>query len=352
MKIVMVGPDKNAKGGIASVINNFVEYFGDPSIEILDYITWKEGSSFHHLLNTIFGILRFPFFIRAEKPDILHIHVAQYGSFYRKSLYLMLGKMFKLKIILHMHGSQFEKFYEKGSVFRKKYVQYVLNKADILVVLSESWKEFYSQITTKNIEVIKNCVSVPQKNLYNKEAKDIIFFGNIGERKGVYDILDIASALQTEIPETSICLYGNGDIVKIKKIITEGHLENVIVKSWVSEEDKPAIYRKAMMHILPSYQEGLPMAILETMAQGIPNISTFVGGIPELIENRKNGVLIRPGKQEDLKEAIIELANNKAMRVAYSEESFKTIENQFSINNQKSLFYKIYNDLMRIEYSS
>ena len=103
----------------------------------------------------------------------------------------------------------------------------------------------------------------------------------------------------------------------------------------------------AGIHILPSYHEGLPMAILETMAAGIPNISTEIASIPEVIEHGRTGLLIRPGDREALAEAILSLLSDKKKREALSRDSHACIQQQFSLDVHMKELHRIYDALLR-----
>lgn len=91
------------------------------------------------------------------------------------------------------------------------------------------------------------------------------------------------------------------------------------------------------MHFLPSYNEGLPMAVLETMANGIPNITSNVGGIPQVIQNGKNGFFTSPGDVEGFVSAIETFLGDRKMRNKFSIESQKKVLNDFS---QEKYFIK------------
>ena len=111
---------------------------------------------------------------------------------------------------------------------------------------------------------------------------------------------------------------------------------------WINAEDKEDFFSRTMINILPSYHEGLPMTILETMAYGIPNISTNIASIPEVIKNGENGYLIEPGDIESLKKYILLLISNKKKRTEISCEAKKTIDENFSIDKHINNLKKIY----------
>ena len=88
---------------------------------------------------------------------------------------------------------------------------------------------------------------------------------------------------------------------KVKKLITSLNLEQIIeVHGWLSDEDLLKIRKKAHVFLLPSYNEGLPMALIEAMSLGLVPIVTPVGGIPEVIKHMENGIIVKPGDSDEI----------------------------------------------------
>ena len=106
----------------------------------------------------------------------------------------------------------------------------------------------------------------------------------------------------------------------------------------------PEVFHNIAVNILPSYNEGLPMTILETMAFGIPNISTRVAAIPEAVNN-DNGFLIVPGDLNSLCKAILTLSNDRTLRMKKSVLSYKTVKEQFALNVHLMRILELYKEL-------
>ena len=107
---------------------------------------------------------------------------------------------------------------------------------------------------------------------------------------------------------------------------------------WINRDMKEMLFNKSQIFILPSYNEGLPMAILEAMSYGIPVISTDVGSVSEVVINDKTGYLISPGSIKEIIESIkLIIANENAWK-AKSSICKKIIEEEF---NEEKYFKKI-----------
>jgi glycosyltransferase involved in cell wall biosynthesis len=98
---------------------------------------------------------------------------------------------------------------------------------------------------------------------------------------------------------------------------------------------------------LPSLTEGTPMSLLEAMACGIPVVASAVGGVPDVIQSGKNGILVSPGKPEELKEAIVHLLENKSLQKNLSQEAQITIKMNYNIEHWAKRIEEQYDILLQ-----
>lgn len=120
---------------------------------------------------------------------------------------------------------------------------------------------------------------------------------------------------------------GDGDVVQVNEIIKQNDLENIAVfQGWVNGEKKERLLNMADAYILPSYNEGLPISILEAMSYSLPIISTNVGGIPEILKNGENGFIMSPGDKDAMYRAILELMNNEKLRLDMGKASYSKVQ--------------------------
>lgn len=342
MKVLMVGPDSSSKGGISTVISNFKKYYNNPEIEISYFSTWKEGSIVYRVIYSIIMIFRFLLMLLFKKPDLIHIHLAQNGSFYRKSIIIIISKLFNKRVVVHSHASKFDEFYKGQSLFIKRYITLIFNLSDTLVVLGDNWKRFYSEITSTSIKIVYNAVPAYSEMEYNPENNLIVMLGRVGERKGSYDLLKVCYEISSINPSLKFELYGDGENEKAQQFIDQNKINNVRLMGWIGENDKETLLNKTALHVLPSYHEGMPMSILETMAAGIPNISTDVGEISYVIDDGITGYLISPGDTLNLKNKILNIMEDEILRVKMSDQARKKIENTFSLKSYFKSWEAIY----------
>jgi len=303
-KVLVISPSiKKPSGGIAVVVKTLSGYY-----ETFNYIA-STSSKNPLIMMWYFSlcIIKLPYFIFIKKIEIVHIHGASYGSFVRKMILINIFRVFKVKIIYHIHGAEFKLFYEKFNKFG--IIKKTISKVDVLIVLSDSWKDYFSKITNKNkIFVLNNIVQNPtfKKNYVSQNTINFLFLGIIGDRKGVFDFLKVI--IENKIAfENRIILHigGNGDVDRLMEVIHNEHIEHIVkYKGWVSGNEKKKLLSMCDVYVLPSYNEGLPISVLEAMSYGLPVISTNVGGIPGIISNGNNGFLVAPGDKEAILKSV------------------------------------------------
>lgn len=347
MKVLMVGVDESTKGGMWTVVDNYLKNEHYQNDVDLKYIaTSITGSIPKRVLFIFVSILKVLFYTLFNKYDILHVHMSEKGSVYRKYIVMKISKIRKAKIIIHMHGAEFEKWYKTLNNKKQNKVRSIINSCDKILILGNYWNKFIGSLMDdkSKVEVLYNAVFVPDEYKYDVNSKNILFLGLVGKRKGIYDLLDAMTKLKSNSQfDGKLLIYGPDDTAEgINNLIQNKKLSNFVEYcGWLKSEDKRELLQKISINVLPSYNEGLPMTILETMAYGIPNISTNVAAIPEAI-NKDNGIMIEPGNVEELTRAILELNSNDKLRKKLSTASYTKAINEFSIDSHINKLIDIY----------
>ena len=130
-----------------------------------------------------------------------------------------------------------------------------------------------------------------------------------------------------------------------KKLNLLGISNRVRYLGWISEKERDLLLRKTDIFILPSYAEGMPMSILEAMSYSIPVISTFVGGIPELISDGESGFLITPGDIDALYQRLASLVKNEKLRSEFGLKAGLIVKSKHNIDIVSQKIDTVYNTL-------
>jgi colanic acid/amylovoran biosynthesis glycosyltransferase len=147
-----------------------------------------------------------------------------------------------------------------------------------------------------------------------KASRQLLCIGRLCEQKGQLLLLDALKQLHDEGINCKLVLAGDGPMRQAieDKIAAYQLHDTVEITGWISSEQVKSLLLASRGMVLPSFAEGLPVVIMEALALRRPVISTYVAGIPELIQHGKNGWLVAPGDTSSLKTAMHELLNASA----------------------------------------
>lgn len=319
-QLVMLGPDPRAQGGMASVIRTYREggLFDRWSVVFLS--TTAEGSSIHKLAIATRTLLKLLGMLIGGQVAAVHIHVAQRRSFVRKALYFGCCVLARRPVIFHIHGSQFDSYYEhSSSPLTRWLIKAVLDRSRFVAVLSDSWQRWVITVTrNRNVTKIPNPIVVAEamtERTSAQSARTMLFLGRLGQRKGIYDLLDAVKRLTARHPQLVLLCAGDGETVEVKRRAQQlGIASHVRVLGWVSGNEKEQLFAQSSICVLPSYGEGLPVALLEAMAAGLPIVASDVGGIPEAVADGVEGLLIKAGDVAALDAALDRLLADAQLR--------------------------------------
>ena len=328
-KVLMIGEyfKHNAPGGMAAVLASYNEYF-----ENMQFIpTWRNGNILVKIWYAVYSYVLFIWymlFVRSVK--IVHIQGAAFASFERNVFFVKVGKLFGKKVVMHMHCADFESYYNPSK--HKQRIVDTINACDLYLVLSDSWKQYFESIGVKSniIKVLNNTITPPVTKRVKRSTDilNLLYLGVIGQRKGIYDILN-ALKDNKEMFEGKVVLRigGNQEEEKLQACINEYGLQGMVkFEGFVSGEKKIECLNWADVYILPSFNEGLPIGILEAMSYRHPIISTPVGGIPEVVKDGVNGIMVTPGNVQEIAKAISAFVGDKKLVEEYGMHSIELVK--------------------------
>lgn len=346
----MIVQDPMVQGGIAAVTSG---YYGSRLERLCDvtYVqSYCDGSKGDKLRKALAAYKEFRQLLRTESFDVVHIHSSFGPSFYRKIPFIHWAAARGIPIVNHIHGAEFGPFYAEASGLKKALVRKVYGKCTRFVVLSEEWKERIAQIVPSDrITVVPNysnpvAGSVAKELWYLRNRRQVLFLGEIGLRKGAYDIPAIVRAVRSVLPEITFVLGGSGDIEGVQERLDPADVSSVSFPGWVRDAEKDRLLRQSSLFLLPSYNEGQPMSILDAMGYALPIVSTNVGGIPQLVSSA-NGVLCEPGDAQAMAEAIMQVLRGDPEEMGM--QSLAVVNARYSLDAHIEALVNIYNQVIR-----
>lgn len=302
--------------------------------------------------------------VREIRPDILHLHspkAAGLGS--------LVGRILKVKkIIFTVHGftmNEDRSLPQKGLIAFFTWLTMLFSTHVILLSEKEKKQAEAFPGVAEKLRVVPLGIEsptffsrggaidlfqskVPLHSKINIEKKFVI--GTIGElhkNKGLVYALHAIEKVIGKFPSVVFFVIGEGDERNsLQTLIREKKLEeHVILAGYIPQA---AEYLKGIsLFLFPSIKEGLPYAILEAGHAGIPVISTTVGGIPEVIDDMKSGILILPKKVDEIAHAIEFLLEHRAIQKEYAQALQYRVKTYFSLDGMLRKTLDIYEEKPR-----
>jgi len=337
--VLTIGIDYRVVHGGVAAVENVYSTFYEPFNHIATVVDYGKGRK---LMTFLKAYVKFWWWMLFHREiQIVHVHGASNASFRRKKIFINLAKMFGKKVVYHCHGAEFKRFVDNNL----QTVAKTLKKCDCIIALSESWKQWFEEtFHHNNVIVIKNVIPYPCSHPIEHDKFTLIFLGRLGERKGIYDLLDVLSEHKDEFAGKIEFLFGgDGDVDEVLSIIKQNGIENIAkYQGWVDGNKKEKLLNIADAYILPSYNEGLPISILEAMSYSLPVISTKVGGIPEILENGENGYIMEPGDNEAIYHAVKLLLADKDKAKMMGRKSYQKVKEHLPafVDKQLDVLYK------------
>lgn len=346
--VLMVGVDLENLGGVRAVVQGYKEGGLFERIRCTYVVTHRRGPPWVKFLAAIRGWTRIAILLRTMDAPLVHVHLGSRASFWRKSVVCLLARLAGRPYLLHVHGSEFHDFYEQEcSAVARRIVRSVLAGARLVIALSEEWRERLARICPcARIEVLTNAVP-PPPNMGSRRAEahqpTVLFLGEVSRRKGVYDLLCAFARVAEHFPQVKLVCGGAGALGDIRGLAAQLQLgDRIECTGWLESERKSTELAGATMFALPSYAEGMPMALLEAMGWGLPVITTPVGGIPQVITHEVNGLLVAPGDIDALSTAIDRLMRDPLLRQRLGTAARATIEARFSLESMIERLLDLY----------
>ncbi len=297
-------------------------------------------------------------FLRAEKVDLIHAH--QYTPFF----YTLGARFFggSVPILFCEHG-RFHPDYPRRK--RMLFNRLMLRRDDRVVAVGEGVRQALIDnegIPAQRVEVIYNGVHLaPFRERTGARAS---VRGELGLRDDEFVVAQVARLDYLKDHLTAVRtierLVGQGASVKLllvgegpERAAIESEIERMKIGERImllgTRKDVPAILSAADACLLTSISEGIPLALIEGMAAGLPIVSTDVGGVSEVVEHGTTALLAPAGGDRELAEALLKLENDAELRARMGEDGERRAEEVFSEEAMHAGYVCVYEQMMSCE---
>jgi len=346
--VVMLGTSFETHGGISSVLKTYrtAGLFDRWPIEFV--ATHRDGSFFSKLIRVFGALVTFMGMLVRRRHAVLHVHSASRASFWRKSVFMSLALAARWPVIFHLHGGGFATFYDaECSALGRAIVRFFLDRAACVVVVSDRWCAWMHRVTRNpHIVTIANPVAMPAATATSREPALVAYAGRYEAGKGVHELLTAIAGLAPGQPDLRLECAGSGDREAMeKRAHALGIAERVTLHGWVDSATRDELLARASLFVLPSHAEGLPISLLEAMAAGCPVIASAVGGVPDLIVDGVNGLLVPAGDAQALAFAIHRVLRDRALALQLSLCGRETVMRRFAPDKSLAPLEAVYQQL-------
>ena len=323
LRIVVLTPlGKEGKGGIDRIMDSVRKRYSGKfnGLVRIQFVTTRgKGSLIWMPLFFAFAVIMLLYLKLVGKVDLVHINLSSHGSVRRKTKLAIVCSSLNIPYVIHLHGSRFRQYWDGLPIKQSNALAFMFEQSASVFVLGKVWLDY---IEKKLPSVEKKCVVLPNatprhiKGSVIKEPADVsvLFLGLLGERKGTYDLIQALACIE---PKASwkATLGGNGDvegaIALSKKLAIDGQIE---FPGWLSPDLVMHLLDTSDILVLPSYDENLPMSVIEGMAAGLAILTTPVGATEDIVHDGETGLLIAPGDIQSLIEALETLIDSPVLR--------------------------------------
>lgn len=331
MKILLATPYGAAIGGIARWSQHIVKYYEkighkDCEMDILPMGRQSFTNIDSAYKRVYYGVRDYHSFLVKEKKmmnekkyDIFHLVSSASLSLFKDFIMLSAAKKRGAKTIVHFRFGRIPELSIKRN-WEWRMICKVVQLSDMAIVLDKASYKTLHNAGYDNVVLLPNPVAprvseiIEKTNIKERIPRTLLFAGHGIRTKGIYELIEACK----QIPDIKLRMIGNiADDVKNELITLSGNAKWLDVAGEFPYEKTIAEMRSCDIFVLPTYTEGFPNVILESMACGCAIVTTPVGAIPEMLEEengKKFGMLVAQKNAQQLKEGIETLLNNDTLK--------------------------------------
>lgn len=304
-RVLVVGPGPHSLGGVWSAIDTLLHSPLADAYELQHVATHRDGSAAAKLRQAATGIARAGAAM-VRGVDMVWIHSSADASFRRKAVVATLARLTRTPYVFHSHTSGMVRYYEGASGSERAVVRRVLRSAALVVALGDSWERALNSMAPCVSVRVMNPVDVPADAGHGVGGDGpVLVTGRVGDHKGSRVLVEALALVADRHPGRHLVLAGDGDPAPVRELAARlGVSDRVTLTGWVDGDRVARLLDEASVFALPSRDEGMPMALLEAMARGVPCIVTPVGGIPDLVADGEHVLFVAPDDPRGLADAL------------------------------------------------
>jgi glycosyltransferase involved in cell wall biosynthesis len=354
LRVVVVGPALIARSGISTHLRQLFAFDLSNRVELLHFRSGGEGRA-EAVAQKMLRYLSSPLFcvgmLIATRARVVHLNTSfNSKDFWRDVVYLFVAKVLKRRVVYQVHGSLLLAAMFRTGSLAQRFLRRILLTADVIVLLGARVAEYLAFAPDAHVRAIPNAV-VPME--YHKRALAtgplrIVYIGRVTLAKGIMAVVEAVRLLRDRSVPVTLVVGGDGpQLAAARKAVNESQLEDrVRFTGPIHGEAKDELWRDSDLLVFPTYHtEGLPYALLESMAAGTVPIISAAGVMAEVVEHGVHGYIVPPRSPHALAERVAELHEDRATLLRLSSNSIARVGESYSIAAMSREFHSLYQQL-------
>lgn len=353
MRVLLISTTPSNKGGISNwvrLLSEHIEQNSDCGVQ-LDRIETKSYKSLKHSIWEKFIVNGFDIFrikkevkkrSKAQRPDVIHITATGEWSTFRDLAILKIANKLNIPVVYHTHFGKIPVYKEKGGFRWKMLYKAISRSASIWTIDGNTQRAVQEAFPEKNVLYVPNPVvlsSLP--SLCENKEKSVMYLGWLVKTKGIEELLQAWKTVFAKYPAYSLKLIGPYDEGYMNTLKEAYSFDGVKVTGRLEHSDAMQELAKSEIFILPSYTEGFPNVIIESMALGIPTVGTDVGAIADMLDG-DCGIVIQPRSVEAIVDALEKLLENEEQRNRLAKNAMEKARKEYAMENVFRLYRELW----------
>lgn len=355
--VLVLGPHRAAISGVSTHLNLLFDSPLNEHFRLRHFQVGSEGrreSAAGRLLRLLASPFRLAATLLGERVDIVHLNTSlNRRAYWRDLAYLLVARLLGARVVYQIHGGDLPERFAAGHPWLPPLLRASLRLPEIIVVLARCELEAYRHfVPGAAIRLLPNGIDPqPYSQLERSPAArhglHLLYIGRLARDKGLFEALHGLRLARLQEASAHLTIAGGGpDEAGLHQTVRDLHLEDAVsFVGPVFDAAKRQLLASADVLLLPSYSEGLPYALLEGMAAGLPAIATPVGAIPDVLVDHQHGVLVPPQDIHAIARAIGRLAADPQLVARMGADCRQRIAATYSLRQLIRNFNQLYSEL-------
>ncbi|MBI4740022.1 MAG: glycosyltransferase family 4 protein [Betaproteobacteria bacterium] len=313
----------------------------------------RDEGALRRLLRLVASPFGFAAFLLWQRSGIVHLNTSLVPrAYWRDFAYLCVAKLLRRKVVNQIHGGALPGAFAANTATRFLLRRFLLSSDIVAVLSSEELRAYRAFAPPARVDLVPNAIRLTDslsgmRGVAKNGLLRLVYVGRIARAKGLFDALAALRSLRGEGLGFSFRLAGSGpDERALRDAVNAlGLQDEVHLLGPVFGEKKDRLWQESDIFIFPTESEGLPYALLESMAAGCVPLTCPVGAIPDVMQDGVHGVFVPPGDPPAIAAAIRRLAADRPALSRLSQAGRDRIAGEYTVERLAARLDKIYESL-------